>query len=102
LARNPFLEKEERMDKRFTDLTREGRIRLRDFLLAHAEKGEEVVAIKEVPVEGRARVAFEEGELICVSPVFVVEATKKEIWVCHAWDTEGIVLCPDYPCIVRV
>jgi hypothetical protein len=90
------------MDKRVTDLTREGRIRLRDFLLMHAERGEEVVAIKEVSVEGRARVAFEEGGLICVSPVFVVEVTEKEIWVFHAWGTERIALALDYPCIVRV
>jgi hypothetical protein len=90
------------MDKRFTDLTPDVRVRLRDFLRGNAEKGEEVVAIKEVSVEGRARVAFEEGGLICVSPVFVVEVTEKEIWVFHAWGTERIALAPDYPCIVRV
>jgi len=90
------------MGKRFTDLTHDRRVRLRDFLRANAERGEEVVAVKEVSVEGRARTAFEEGGLICISPVFVVEATEKEIQVCRAWGTERIALCPDYPCIVRV
>jgi hypothetical protein len=89
------------MDKSDTDLTEERRIRLRDFLQKHAGGNERVIAIKEVPVEGKARVPFEKGELICISPVFVVEATGEEVQVCHVWGTERIVLCPGYPCIVR-
>lgn len=96
-----FRERRREMDRRNTDLTRERRIHLRDFLQKVAGGNEQVVAIKEVPVGGSARVAFEEGGLICLSPVLVTAVSSSEVLACHAWGVEKIAFYPDCPCLVR-
>ncbi|MFZ5364170.1 MAG: hypothetical protein ACOZAG_01670 [Patescibacteria group bacterium] len=89
------------MDRRFTDLTRDTRIRLRDFLKARAEANEEVVAMKEVPCGRFVRVAREEGGLVIVFVVSMV-ATKENEVVAHSLRDGDLAFSLDFPCLVRI
>lgn len=101
LISNPFPEKEEKMDGRFVDLTRDRRIRLKDFLAVCVERGEEVVAMKEVPVGSHARVAREEDGTTSLFVVYVIEVGPERV-VARGLREGELAFNPDYPCVVRV
>ncbi|MFH2136019.1 MAG: hypothetical protein ABII19_00040 [Patescibacteria group bacterium] len=82
------------------DLTKGRRLHLTDFLGTHVERGEEVVALKEVSVGGHARVAREEDGTTSLFVVYVIEVGQERV-VARGLREGRIAFSPDYPCIVR-
>lgn len=89
------------MDGRFMDLTRDRRLHLVDFLKTHVGRGEEIVAIKEVPVDSHVRVAREEDGTTSFSVVYVTEVGPERV-VARGLREGEFAFNPDYPCIVRI